>query len=337
MLILDIFAQRARTSEGKLQIELAQLQYLLPRLTGMWSHLSRQTGGIGTRGPGETQLEVDRRRVQEKIARLERELEEVRKHRGVQRQGRMRQHWPVCALVGYTNAGKSTLMNRLTDADVFANDQLFATLDPTIRQFHLPNRQKVLLSDTVGFIQKLPHHLVESFRATLEEVHEADLLIHVIDVSNPNFQAQIDAVNTVLKQIDSEGKQTFFVFNKIDKLLNPEGIRYILDRYAYSVALSARTGEGMDRFHAELENLLKAWRMRVRVRLPQSEGGLLSEIYRVGRVLETRYEGNDIYLVAHIPPVLEGRLKPFILPDVDPNSGNGGERAPQGASLETGR
>ena len=175
-LILDIFAQRARSREGRLQIELAQLQYLLPRLTGMWTHLSRQSGGIGTRGPGETQLEVDRRRVQERIARLERDLTDVRKHRSIQREGRRRHHWPVAALVGYTNAGKSTLLNRLTGADVLAEDKLFATLDPTTRQFMLPNNQKVLLTDTVGFIRKLPHTVIESFKATLEEVHEADLL-----------------------------------------------------------------------------------------------------------------------------------------------------------------
>ena len=182
-LILDIFAQRARSREGRLQIELAQLQYLLPRLTRMWHHLSRQTGGIGTRGPGETQLEVDRRRVQERIARLERELEGVRKVRSVQRQGRKRHQWPVAAVVGYTNAGKSTLLNLMTGADVLAVDKLFATLDPTTRSFSLPNKQRVLLTDTVGFLRKLPHTLIESFKATLEEVSEADLLIHVVDLS----------------------------------------------------------------------------------------------------------------------------------------------------------
>jgi len=193
-LILDIFAQRARSREGRLQIELAQLQYLLPRLTRMWDHLSRQTGGIGTRGPGETQLEVDRRRVQERIARLERELEAVRKTRAVQRQGRKRHQWPVAAVVGYTNAGKSTLLNLLTGADVVAENRLFATLDPTTRSFVLPNKQRVLLTDTVGFLRKLPHTLIESFKATLEEVSEADLLIHIVDLSHPRVDDQMEAV-----------------------------------------------------------------------------------------------------------------------------------------------
>ena len=198
-LILDIFAQRARSREGRLQIELAQLQYLLPRLTRMWDHLSRQTGGIGTRGPGETQLEVDRRRVQERIARLERELEAVRKTRAVQRQGRKRHQWPVASVVGYTNAGKSTLLNLLTGADVVAENRLFATLDPTTRSFVLPNKQRVLLTDTVGFLRKLPHTLIESFKATLEEVSEADLLIHIVDLSHPRVDEQMDAVEEMIR------------------------------------------------------------------------------------------------------------------------------------------
>ena len=217
-LILDIFAQRARSREGRLQIELAQLQYLLPRLTRMWDHLSRQTGGIGTRGPGETQLEVDRRRVQERIARLERELEGVRKVRHVQRQGRKRHQWPVAAVVGYTNAGKSTLLNLLTGADLVAENKLFATLDPTTRSLTLPNKQRVLLTDTVGFLRKLPHTLIESFKATLEEVSEADLLIHVIDLSHPRVDENIEAVNMVTKELGAYGKQTLLVFNKIDAL-----------------------------------------------------------------------------------------------------------------------
>src|ERR1700741_2785486 len=194
-LILDIFAQRARSREGRLQIELAQLQYLLPRLTGMWNHLSRQTGGIGTRGPGETQLEVDRRRVQERIARLERELEGVRKVRSIQRQSRKRHQWPVAAVVGYTNAGKSTLLNLLTGAALLAENKLFATLDPTTRNLTLPNKQRLLLTDTVGFLRKLPHTLIESFKATLEEVSQADLLIHLVDLSLPRVDEHIEAVN----------------------------------------------------------------------------------------------------------------------------------------------
>ena len=224
-LILDIFAQRARSREGRLQIELAQLQYLLPRLTRMWTHLSRQTGGIGTRGPGETQLEVDRRRVQERIARLERELEGVRKVRSVQREGRRRHQWPVAAVVGYTNAGKSTLLNLLTGADVVAENRLFATLDPTTRSFTLPNKQRMLLTDTVGFLRNLPHTLIESFKATLEEVNEADLLIHVVDLSHPRVDEHIEAVDEVIKELGAFGKQTLLVFNKVDAVANSDHSR----------------------------------------------------------------------------------------------------------------
>src|SRR6266850_1289158 len=230
-LILDIFAQRARSREGRLQIELAQLQYLLPRLTRMWHHLSRQTGGIGTRGPGETQLEVDRRRVQERIARLERELESVRKTRAIQRQGRKRHQWPVAAVVGYTNAGKSTLLNLLTGAGVVAENKLFATLDPTTRSFVLPNKQRVLLTDTVGFLRKLPHTLIESFKATLEEVVEADLLIHVVDLSHPRLDEHMAAVDAVIKEIGAYGKQTLVVFNKIDALSGRDLVQVYLEKF----------------------------------------------------------------------------------------------------------
>ena len=246
-LILDIFAQRAKSKDGKLQIELAQLQYLLPRLTGMWTHLSRQSGGIGTRGPGETQLEVDRRRVTEKIARLSRELKEVRQQRDTQRAGRLRQHWPIASLVGYTNAGKSTLLNRMTHAEVYAADQLFATLDPTTRQFVLPNKQKLLLTDTVGFLKQLPHHLIESFKATLEEVAEADLLLHVVDLSHPLYEQQMEAVQVVLEELGAWGKQMIIVFNKIDRVANPALIEYALHKHPHSVAISAVTGEGHGR------------------------------------------------------------------------------------------
>ncbi|PYL77541.1 MAG: GTPase HflX [Verrucomicrobia bacterium] len=265
-LILDIFAQRARSREGRLQIELAQLQYLLPRLTRMWHHLSRQTGGIGTRGPGETQLEVDRRRVQERIARLERELESVRKTRAIQRQGRKRRQWPVAAVVGYTNAGKSTLLNLLTGADVVAEDKLFATLDPTTRSFVLPNKQRVLLTDTVGFLRKLPHTLIESFRATLEEVSEADLLIHIADLSHPRVDEQMEAVEGVIKELDAYGKQTLIVFNKIDNLPNRETVDSYLKRFPGSVAISARTGEAVNKLVQALEGALSSWRLRSRPR-----------------------------------------------------------------------
>jgi GTPase len=314
-LILDIFAQRARSREGRLQIELAQLQYLLPRLTRMWHHLSRQTGGIGTRGPGETQLEVDRRRVQERIARLERELESVRKTRAVQRQGRKRHQWPVAAVVGYTNAGKSTLLNLLTGADVVAVDKLFATLDPTTRSFVLPNKQRVLLTDTVGFLRKLPHTLIESFKATLEEVSEADLLIHIVDLSHPRVDEQMEAVDAVIKEIDAFGKQTLIVFNKIDRFENREVADIYVRRFPGSVAISARTDEGMGNLVQALENALSSWRLRSRFRIPANESALLAEIHRVGHVLEVRYEGDDALVVAHVPPHLEQKLARYAAHD----------------------
>ena len=310
-LILDIFAQRARSREGRLQIELAQLQYLLPRLTRMWNHLSRQTGGIGTRGPGETQLEVDRRRVQERIARLERELESVRKTRAIQRQGRKRHQWPVAAVVGYTNAGKSTLLNLLTGADVVAEDKLFATLDPTTRSFVLPNKQRVLLTDTVGFLRKLPHTLIESFKATLEEVSEADLLIHIVDLSHPRVDEQMEAVDRVTKELDAYGKQTLIVFNKIDKLANREGVDSYLKRFSGSVAISARTGEGVNQLVQALEGALSSWRLRSRFLIPANESALIAEIHRVGHVLELRYEENDALIVAHVPPDLAQKLERY--------------------------
>src|SRR3954449_4210664 len=307
-LILDIFAQRARSREGRLQIELAQLQYLLPRLTRMWHHLSRQTGGIGTRGPGETQLEVDRRRVQERIARLERELESGRKTRAIQRQGRKRHQSPVAAVFGYTNAGKSTLLNLLTGADVVAEDKLFATLDPTTRSFVLPNKQRVLLTDTVGFLRKLPHTLIESFKATLEEVSEADLLIHVVDLSHARIDEHMMAVDSVIKELDAFGKQTVIVFNKVDAADNPEHTQSYLRRFPGSVAISARTGAGVGNLVQALQDALSAWRLRSRFRIPVSKSALIAEIHRVGHVLELRYEGDHAVTVAHVPPQLESKL-----------------------------
>ena len=320
-LILDIFAQRARSKEGRLQIELAQLQYLLPRLTRMWHHLSRQTGGIGTRGPGETQLEVDRRRVQERISRLERELDAVRKTRAIQRESRKRHQWPVVAVVGYTNAGKSTLLNLLTGADVVTENKLFATLDPTTRSLVLPNKQRVLLTDTVGFLRKLPHTLIESFKATLEEVSEADLLIHIVDLSHPRVDEQMEAVDSVIKELDAYGKQTLIVFNKIDNLPPPSpgygatGNREVVDsylkRFPGSVAISARTGEGVNKLVQALEDALSSWRLRSRFRIPSNESALIAEIHRVGHVLELRYEGNDAVIVAHVPPNLAQKIERY--------------------------
>ncbi|MFM8886095.1 MAG: GTPase HflX [Chthoniobacterales bacterium] len=307
-LILDIFARRARSREGRLQIELAQLQYLLPRLTRMWTHLSRQTGGIGTRGPGETQLEVDRRRVQERIARLQKDLEEVRKHRAIQREGRARHQWPVVAIVGYTNAGKSSLLNRLTNAGVIAEDKLFATLDPTTRQFVLPNKLKVLFTDTVGFIRKLPHTVIESFKATLEELRSADLLVHVVDLSHPQWEEHIAATDAVIRELEADGKHTLVVFNKIDRLENPEAIHAAMARYPNSVAISVKSGENLQEFVDELQNQLSAWRLRQKFRIPQSDSAALAELHRAGHVIDIHYEGDDAFVTAHIPPALETKF-----------------------------
>src|SRR5437868_15030882 len=274
----------------------------------MWSHLSRQTGGIGTRGPGETQLEVDRRRVQERIARLERELEGVRKVRSVQRQGRRRHQWPVAALVGYTNAGKSTLLNLLTGADVVAENKLFATLHPTTRSFVLPNKQRVLLTDTVGFLRKLPHTLIESFKATLEEVSEADLLIHIVDLSHPRVDEQMEAVDAVIKQLEAIGKQTLIVLNKIDNLENRDSAKTYVERFPGSVAISARTGEGVSNLVQALEIALSSWRLRSHCRIPSDQSALIAEIHRVGHVLELRYDSDDALIIAHVPPHLEAKL-----------------------------
>ena len=307
-LILDIFARRARSREGRLQIELAQVQYLLPRLTRMWTHLSRQTGGIGTRGPGETQLEVDRRRVQERIARLQKDLEEVRKHRAIQREGRARHQWPVVAIVGYTNAGKSSLLNRLTKAGVLAEDKLFATLDPTTRQFVLPNKLKVLFTDTVGFIRKLPTTVIESFKATLEELKSADLLVHVVDLSHPQWEEHIVATEEVIRELEADGKHTLIVFNKIDRLANAEAIDAALARHPHSVAISVKTGENLEQFVDELQNQLSAWRLRQKFRIPQADSAALAELHQAGHVVEIAYDGDDALVIAHIPPALEAKF-----------------------------
>ena len=307
-LILDIFARRARSREGRLQIELAQLQYLLPRLTRMWTHLSRQTGGIGTRGPGETQLEVDRRRVQERIARLQKDLEEVRKHRAIQREGRARHQWPVVAIVGYTNAGKSSLLNRLTKAGVLAEDKLFATLDPTTRKFVLPNKLKVLFTDTVGFIRKLPTTVIESFKATLEELKSADILVHVVDLSHPQWEEHIVATEEVIRELEADGKHTLIVFNKIDRLANAEAIDAALARHPHSVAISVKTGENLEQFVDELQNQLSAWRLRQKFRIPQADSAALAELHQAGHVVEIAYDGDDALVTAHIPPALEAKF-----------------------------
>jgi GTP-binding protein HflX len=313
-LILDIFAQRARTREGKLQIELAQLQHLLPRLTRFWGHLSRQKGGIGMRGDGETQLETDRRRVQDRIARIARELDVVRRQRSTQRQGRQRNLWPLASIVGYTNAGKSTLLNALTGAEVLAENKLFATLDPTTRRLRLPTNQNVLLTDTVGFIRKLPHGLVEAFKATLEEVVQADLLLHVVDVGHPQAAEQIQAVNTVLEEIGAAGKPTLMIFNKIDQL-NGNGNKF-RDRFPNAVAVSAKTGEGLPALLAELNSQVRPVREFMELSVPHEASAVIARLHAVGQVIERDYDGDKAWFKARIPPHLHEEFAPFIVQEL---------------------
>jgi len=314
-LILDIFAQRAHTREGKLQIELAQLQHLLPRLTRFWGHLSRQKGGIGMRGgEGETQLETDRRRVQERIARIERDLQVVRRQRSTQRQGRQRNHWALASIVGYTNAGKSTLLNKLTGAAVLAEDRLFATLDPTTRRLRLPTNQNLLLTDTVGFIRKLPHGLVEAFKATLEEVVQADLLVHVVDISHSQAEQQIQSVDAVLKEIGAEGKPTLMVFNKIDQLNGSRDmLTRFLERHPHGVAISATSGEGIISLLAELGSQLRPIRQFMELSVPHDKPGVIARLHEVGQVIERKYNGKTARFKVRIPPHLREEFAPFIV------------------------
>jgi len=314
-LILDIFAQRARTKEGKLQIELAQLQHLLPRLTRFWGHLSRQKGGIGMRGgEGETQLETDRRRVQDRISRIERELDLVRRQRGIQRNARQRNYWALASIVGYTNAGKSTLLNALTGSTVLAENKLFATLDPTTRRLRLPTNQNVLLTDTVGFIRKLPHGLVEAFKATLEEVVQADMLIHVVDASHPQAEEQIASVDAVLKEIGADGKATLMVFNKVDRLNGSQSVlTRFLERYPHGVAISATTGEGIATLIAELGSRIRPTREFLELAVPHEKTSVIARLHEVGQVVERNYEGEMARFKARIPPHLHEEFAPFLV------------------------
>ena len=314
-LILDIFSQRARTREGKMQIELAQLQHLLPRLTRFWGHLSRQSGGIGMRGgEGETQLEADRRKVGERIDRIERDLDTVRQQRETQRAGRQRSQWPLASIVGYTNAGKSTLLNKLTGAAVMAKDILFATLDPTTRRLKLPTNQNVLLTDTVGFIRKLPHGLVEAFKATLEEVVQADLLLHVVDISHPQADEQIAAVNAVLTEIGAADKQTLMVFNKIDRLHSSrELLPRFLERYPNAVAISAASGDGVTELLAELGVQLRPVRELVELKIPLEQAAVIARLHKLGQVIESRYLAKAAKFKARIPAHHHAEFAEFIV------------------------
>ena len=306
-LILDIFAQRAKTKEGCLQVELAQYKYLLPRLSGMGVSLSRQGGGIGTRGPGETKLESDRRHIRERIARLQSELEQVRQVRSVQRERRMKNSVPVVAIVGYTNAGKSTLLNHLTGAGIPANNRLFDTLDTTSRQLHVSDNLDVILSDTVGFIAKLPHHLVDAFRATLEELEYADLLLHVIDSSNPNREQHIEVVERLITKLAKPGTPVLRCYNKAD-LVSAEDIPIGQD----VVKISAARGDGMEELLKAIENALGHSRHHVTVTLPYSMGGMVETLHDGAQVLSTEYTAEGIEIEAILDPILYGKLKDYV-------------------------
>ena len=306
-LILDIFAQRAKTKEGRLQVELAQYKYLLPRLSGMGVSLSRQGGGIGTRGPGETKLESDRRHIRERIARLQSELEQVRKVRSVQRERRMKNSVPVVAIVGYTNAGKSTLLNHLTGAGIPANNRLFDTLDTTSRQLHVSDNLDVILSDTVGFIAKLPHHLVDAFRATLEELEYADLLLHVIDSADPNREEHINVVDRLITKLAKPGTPVLRCYNKAD-IVSAEDIPIGQD----VVKISAARGDGMEALLKAIEKALGHSRHHVTVTLPYSMGGMVETLHDGAQVLNTDYTAEGIVVEAVLDPILYGKLKDYV-------------------------
>ncbi len=287
-LILDIFAHRARTSEAKIQVELAQLQYLLPRLTRQWTHLSRQEGGIGIRGPGETQLEVDRRAIRRRIAHLKSELGKIENQRNVRRS--RRHAIQKAALVGYTNAGKSSLLNALADTDVFVEDRLFATLDATIRSVTLEEHRKILLIDTVGFIRKLPPHLVASFRSTLEESVDADILLHVVDVSHPSFDEQIGLVHEVLHDLEIASKPTLIIFNKVDLLDGGSRIQSLREQYPHAVMTSAVRGIGLENLRQEIIRMLSDEEVEDEVRIPVSQTKQIAQVYEMTHVIDKRYD-----------------------------------------------
>ena len=310
-LILDIFAQRARTREGKLQVELAQYEYLLPRLTGMWTHLVRQTasGGsspIGTRGPGETQLETDRRHIRRRIQKLREELEQVRKVRSVQRRRRERNAMPVVAIVGYTNAGKSTLLNQLTGSAIEANDRLFDTLDTTTRRLKLNEAQEVLLSDTVGFIRKLPTHLVEAFKATLEELQYADVLLHVADITSPDLKEQIAVVDDLIERLGAGQTPRIMVYNKCDKFIGD------LPHGEDVVCVSARTGEGAEALTEKIAAILGRQSRRVHLSVPYAKSGLLDTLRREAAVLSVEYTEHGVESEVVVKPELWGLVRSYV-------------------------
>jgi len=306
-LILDIFAIHARTREAKLQVELAQNNYLLPRLTGQWTHLERQEGAIGTRGPGETQLETDRRAVRKRIAKLEKDLKRIDSQRHIRIAGRT--GFKMVAVIGYTNAGKSTLLNVLSGADTLVEDMLFATLDTTVRKVKLNNGNEILLSDTVGFIRKLPHDLVASFRSTLSESIEADLLIHVVDASHPNFKAQIEAVMTVLNEIEIADKPMIIVFNKMDKIKFEDRKNALLKNYPESIMISALRGTGLPELKSKISDIIRKSHVTKTVSIPQIDGKLLSYIYSSSHVLEKSEVGDEFILTFEAPIEVASKIE----------------------------
>ncbi len=312
-LILDIFAQRARTMEGKLQVELAQLSYLLPRLVGQWKHLERLGGGIGTRGPGEQQIESDRRIIRNRIRKISQELGRVRVHRRLLRDRRRASGVPVVALVGYTNAGKTTLLNRLTGSSLTAADQLFVTLDPAARLVSVPPHAAFVLTDTVGFIKKLPHQLVAAFKATLEELAEAEVLIHVVDASQSGLDDQVAAVEALLAELGLSEQPTIVAINKVDRLEGEAALRGLLERFN-GVAISALTGEGIDRLLARIDDALRPRVERVALFIPYRDGPALALCYEKGRVLQRRDEAEGIRLEAELPRRLVSQLETYRSP-----------------------
>jgi GTPase len=311
-LILDIFAQRARSNEGKLQVELAQLEYLLPRLTRQWTHLSRLGGGIGTRGPGETQLEVDRRRIRERIGHLKERLKTVERTRSLQRKDRLEVPFATVALVGYTNAGKSTLMNMLTSAGVFVEDKLFATLDPTTRALRLPNGDKVMIVDTVGFINKIPHSLIEAFKSTLEEVCRADLLLHLVDMANPRYEEQIRVIEKVLEEIGAGEIPTVLVPNKVDLAPTPP-LRRLENKNVLAVcAISALKGTGVDQLLETIGKILDLAKEQFHACLNPGQGEVVALLRERGRIVEESYEGNLINVTAMVTPKLAGQIRKLL-------------------------
>lgn len=309
-IILDIFASRARTSEAKAQVELAQLQYLLPRLTRQWTHLSKQFGGIGTKGPGETQIETDRRAIRSKISHLKVRLNDISREREVQRKGR--DNLPRVALVGYTNAGKSTILNWFTRADVLVEDRLFATLDSTVRAVKLTRSHRILLSDTVGFIRKLPHHLVASFKSTLDEVREADILLHVVDVSHPLFADQIAVVNDTLEEIGVYGKPTILVFNKIDRMENRPGIAHLQASHPNAVFVAAARGINMGALETAIGQLLDVNITEETLTLSQKDQQLISRIHDLAEIVEKHYDENGVTIRFRMNRMHADKLKKIL-------------------------